>query len=83
MSGGKPIRDIWRFLDKVVPAEWAKVTAADEAALRRDAGISTPPEPWPQRVAGFRAKSIWLPAWGPPPGEPGCRVPADLLGAAE
>lgn len=79
MSGGKPIRDIWAFLNRVVPAEWAKVSAADDASLRRDAGILTPSEPWAQRVVAFRTKAIWLPSWGPPPGEPGCRVPAELI----
>ena len=39
-----------------------------------------PSAPWPQRVAGFRKSQFWnVNHWGPKPGEPGCRVPAELL----
>lgn len=36
-------------------------------------------EPWPQRMDSWRKKRIWLPMWGPRPGETGCRVPKILL----
>lgn len=35
-------------------------------------------EDWPGRLAVF-AEGTWAPAWGPKPGEPGCRVPPELL----
>jgi len=39
-----------------------------------------PDEPWPQRVAGYHKTKFWMPTnWGPPPGQPGCRVPAQFL----
>jgi hypothetical protein len=42
-----------------------------------------PTEPWEQRLAGWRERKQWLPMiWGPPPGTPGCRAPARLLGDA-
>lgn len=49
-------------------------------------GTSTPPptpgEPWEQRMRGWRDTGVWLASWGFKPGEPGCRVPPDLLGDA-
>jgi hypothetical protein len=34
---------------------------------------------WRDRIRVFREKKIWSPKWGPKPGEPGCKVPAELL----
>lgn len=42
-----------------------------------------PLEPWEKRLRDFRATGFWVAeAWGPKPGERGCRVPADLLRSA-
>jgi hypothetical protein len=38
-------------------------------------------EPWEQRMQGWHQKRQWIPqAWGPRPGEPGCRAPKHLIG---
>lgn len=34
---------------------------------------------WPGRVAVWRQSGTWAAAWGPKPGEIGCKVPPDLL----
>jgi hypothetical protein len=36
-------------------------------------------ENWPVRVKGWLESKFWVPSWGPPPGEPGCFVPKELL----
>lgn len=39
-------------------------------------------EPWEQRVRGYKPGGFWKPNdWGPPPEDPGCRVPAPILAA--
>ncbi len=43
-------------------------------------GWMPPAEPWEARLSGFKKTGFWLPQnYGPPPGEPGCRVPKELL----
>src|SRR3954468_5667075 len=39
----------------------------------------TPDDLWRDRLAGLAEQNAWLAAWGPPPGEPDCRVPPALL----
>lgn len=34
---------------------------------------------WPERIDAWNQKKVWLAAWGPKPGEPGCKVPSELL----
>lgn len=57
----------------------------DYVATRRGvASKATPPQPvkaetWAPIVANWRSTGDWNYALGPPPGTPGCRVPAELL----
>lgn len=39
-------------------------------------------EDWSKRMEFFRKDGTWVHAWGPKPGERGCRVPNELLRAA-
>ena len=39
----------------------------------------TPDDLWRDRLAVLADQGAWLPAWGPRPGEPDCRVPPALL----
>src|SRR3954468_11618728 len=39
----------------------------------------TPDDLWRDRLAVLADQGAWLAAWGPRPGEPGCRVPPALL----
>lgn len=42
-----------------------------------------PEEPWEKRVRDFRKDGFWnATTWGPKPGEPGCRAPANLVRSA-
>ena len=42
-----------------------------------------PQDPWEKRVSDFRKDGFWLASqWGPPPGQPGCLVPAQFRSAA-
>jgi hypothetical protein len=36
-------------------------------------------EPWQWRVKQHASGGFWPSEWGPPPGEPGCRVPKEFL----
>jgi hypothetical protein len=53
------------------------------AQIRRSAvTISAAPGPdedWGRRMQVFREDGVWTYAWGPKPGEAGCRVPRELL----
>ena len=40
---------------------------------------ATPDDLWRDRLAILGDQGAWLAAWGPRPGEPGCRVPPALL----
>lgn len=35
--------------------------------------------PWQLRVKEFNKSGMWLASWGPEPGKPGCKAPAELL----
>jgi hypothetical protein len=39
----------------------------------------TPDDLWRDRLTVLAEQGAWLAAWGPRPGEPGCRVPPALL----
>jgi hypothetical protein len=43
----------------------------------------TPDDLWRDRLAVLAEQGAWLAAWGPRPGEPGCRVPPALLPEAQ
>ena len=43
----------------------------------------TPDDLWRDRLAVLAEQGAWRAAWGPRPGEPGCRVPPTLLPAAQ
>ena len=34
---------------------------------------------WRARLRGWRESRLWLPGWGPPPGQKGCQVPSRFL----
>ena len=40
---------------------------------------TSPTEDWSKRLSRFRENDLWAVGWGPKPGEPGCRVPVELL----
>lgn len=55
----------------------------EHAAVRSKAAATPKPiaasEDWTARLGVYRASGTWSHAWGPKPGEAGCRAPADLL----
>jgi hypothetical protein len=66
---GKPIRDVWAYLGKAVPAEWRQQQASD-AAEDKAAGDWVPsnpnsPEQWENRRRTI-ARGIWLTTWPRP-----------------
>lgn len=64
----------WRFFcDAVVEA-----SAANRAIPPKP---QAQPDDWTSRLAAYREDGTWG-AWGPKPGEPGCRVPPELMKAA-
>ena len=73
-ASGKAFQS-WRFITPIVI----------ERANKRNAIPTKPPaasEDWAGRIAAWRKDRTWG-AWGPRPGERGCRVPADLLTAPD
>ena len=61
---------------------WTYFGRVIEANAKERAGIPSkaapPAEDWAGRMAVW-SEGTWAPAWGPKPGERGCRVPAELL----
>jgi hypothetical protein len=70
------------------PASWLNAGSYDDepdggagaepAKVVRDPRSFTDAD-WQKRLTYLQDSETWLEAWGPPPGEPGCLVPAHLL----
>lgn len=63
---------------------WRYFAAAIEGDLTRQSSkpnlqLSPTGEPWPAVLEAARSTRRWMLSWGPPPGEAGCLVPADLI----
>lgn len=75
------IRD--RCAGGFVPKSWGYFTdPVIDAAAKKRAIPQKPipaPEDWGKRISVFKADGTWAPAWGPKPGEQGCRCPPDLI----
>lgn len=70
--------DPMAFMERAVAAR--KTSPTRKPWEKADPAALPPDEPWPQRLAGYHKTKFWMPMnWGPPPGEPGCRVPAQFL----
>lgn len=68
----KAVRDGWLVAKKPLQSRFPKPSDLSS--------WSPPVEPWQARLSGFKKTGFWLPQnYGPPPGEPGCRVPKELL----
>ena len=67
------------------PRTWGYFTdlIVERAAARNSipAKQAAPDEDWPGRMKVW-AEGTWVHGWGPKPGEPGCRVPAQFLSRA-
>src|SRR4051812_13454427 len=82
------IREAWAVLQAGpgVPASARRLAAA---LLALTAGSPahphwvTPDDLWRDRLAVLAEQGAWLAAWGPRPGEPGCRVSPALLPEAQ
>jgi uncharacterized protein YdaU (DUF1376 family) len=70
--------DAMAWLEKAVAA---RSGAAPRKPWEKPPARDLPPdEPWEQRMAGWTRTKFWMPTnWGPPPGQPGCRVPTQFL----
>jgi hypothetical protein len=76
------IREAWAVLQAGAPPSARRLAAA---LLAVTTGTSaqphwvTPDDLWRDRLAVLADQRAWLAAWGPRPGEAGCRVPPTLL----
>lgn len=65
---------------------WSYFVAAIEQASQERAAIKPAPvvveTDWRSRLDVFRSSGTWAHAWGPKPGEAGCKVPSELLARA-
>jgi len=61
----------WHYFVKAIERERSERPSAPPA--------STPEAPWPDRLATARQRKQWPKKWGPPPNQPGCEVPAELV----
>lgn len=73
-SKASPKIQSWKYFVPVVEQR-----AADRAAIK--AAPAAAAVDWAGRLAVY-AEGTWVHGWGPKPGEPGCRVPAELLNRA-
>lgn len=77
-DGGKPIKEPWSYLDAVMASAANRKAGAAKGAANEphpDAERST----WRARVKGWKTSGWWMDGWGPMPGEPGNKAPADVL----
>ena len=60
---------------------WATIAKRVREARQEPAQAVPPPKPvdWASRLANARTVRLWPRAWGPPPNEPGCIVPAEFV----
>lgn len=71
-AAGKTFRS-WQYPAQIIIDELADQGRAPVPMVEDDAK-------WKTRLGHGRVRKIWAKAdWGPPPGQPGCRVPAHLL----
>jgi uncharacterized protein YdaU (DUF1376 family) len=67
---------------------WAYFVPQIREAAERKSGAASIPAPeqrvtdWAGRLRAFSEDGTWAAGWGPKPGEPGCRAPAELQRAA-
>lgn len=78
-----------KFLDKIdgEPTEGRWLAWALKARQQRSGNGSADPGglpemPWLQRCRGWAKGQRWHPDWGPPPNEPGCWAPSNLVAMA-
>lgn len=79
----EPLKYLGRFMGEEVQklrASGGTVIVAPEGATVADRGRH---EQWRARCRSFHEKNLWLPQWGPKPGEQGCEVPAEVLAEFE
>lgn len=75
-KGGNPTEALRMTVDR----NWTYLKAdAYFGTKQREGGIKPPEADWTERIEGYRRAGIWLPAWGPPPGQFGCKAPPELL----
>jgi hypothetical protein len=76
------IREAWAILQGGAPPSARRLAAALLAVTTGTPAQPhwvTPDDLWRDRLAVLADQGAWLAAWGPRPGEPGCRVPPTLL----
>ena len=78
------IREAWAVLQAGpgAPASARRLAAALLALAGGAPALphwATPDDLWRDRLAVLAEQGAWRAAWGPRPGEPGCRVPPALL----
>jgi hypothetical protein len=76
-SKPKPDVRAWAYFDGQI---------RDFVAVRNGVAAATKPpeaaEDWPKRLKIYSEQGFWAEAWGPKPGERGCRAPSELLARA-
>jgi len=67
---------------------WGYYVPIIREAVERRQAVASVPRPqapsvdWAGRMKVWKADRTWSPAWGPKPGEPGCKAPAEIEQAA-
>lgn len=81
--GGKgPPRSLRAMLDGDVRAAIGRAPKSGKLAADGAPGARAESDErvkWRARLEGWKRQRLWLPSWGPKPGEPGCEAPADLV----
>lgn len=69
----------WRNRIIYLAEKAGKHRAPDNSLFDGDAPAAQPTSMWKQAMSSWMTNRTWVPSLGPAPGEPGCKVPADVL----
>lgn len=66
------------------PTDFGLASLLDELTEMAEEDDIPPPPPdevdvWERRISTYRRTRMWMPDWGPLPGQEGCRAPAEVL----
>jgi hypothetical protein len=76
-AGGNPVEAVTLSISK----NWKTVSLeyCRSAGMKFAVPAAQPEMDWPVRLKAFAEDGTWAMGWGPRPGDPGCKAPAELI----